>query len=299
VKNQIAVITVWYKSEEVVKDLLEGWRVSMANCQPFLSLHVSANTRHEELEREVRSWSFWQSGAVSVRNPKENIGFAAACNEMSKVADAEWLLFLNPDVELKSDSLQRILKCSQIMDSANQSVGAISLITKGREICGIEWNRLGLFKDCSMSRMSRFVGPSAGAMLIRKSLFLKVGGFNQNLFMWGEDALFALELQSRNETTRLIRLGLQHIGGHSLSDLADRKSKSFLMARNRLLILRAKFPISYKIIYLPTVMLSMVANLLFRKIPQRTAAAYLEGMSVGLWSNLDTFFPNQQNKSGS
>ena len=134
-------------------------------------------------------------------------------------------------------------------------------------------------------------------MLIKRSLFMSLGGFNSNLFMWGEDALFALELQKRGIATTQILLNLLHVGGHSLRGEEERKTKAFLMARNRILILRAKFRLGYKIIYFPAVLMAMALNLVLRKIPEKTGTAYLKGMVAGLTCSINDFFPAQESSS--
>ncbi|MDP9366947.1 MAG: glycosyltransferase, partial [Chloroflexota bacterium] len=57
---------------------------------------------------------------------RENRGFAAACNQGARESDADYLLFLNPDVRLYPDSLTRPIRF--MVEPANARIG----------ICGIQ-----------------------------------------------------------------------------------------------------------------------------------------------------------------
>jgi GT2 family glycosyltransferase len=130
-------------------------------------------------------------------------------------------------------------------------------------------------------------------MLIKRSLFLKLGGFNEGLFMWGEDAELALRLNRLGHKTRELSLGLKHIGGHSVSELTDRRSKAFYIARNRLFILRSMFTLKYRTLHLPIVLIAMLVNAFTRKAMDRTLFAYLKGILAGLAPIPKTLSPRQ------
>lgn len=260
------------------------------------SLAVAENSDHS-LIREAVIAKMASAGTSMFTVPLHgNPGFAKAINQLAHTATSEWILLLNPDVALSENSLLAIIDQARSMDYLRESVGALSLKTKGAHYCGIEWSLLGLFRDRSIKSRRPLIGPSGGAMLIKRSLFLELGGFNEGLFMWGEDAEFALRLSRLGLKTREISLGLEHVGGHSISDLSDRKAKAFFMARNRLFILRTMFSWNYRILHAPVILTAMLANAFTRKAFDRTLFAYLRGMLVGLTHfaispNMATNFP--------
>jgi GT2 family glycosyltransferase len=278
----LTVITVWYKSEIAIDTMLDGWHSSFRASQPMASLAVAENSDHS-LIRNVVMAKMASAGTSMFTVPLHgNPGFAKAINQLAHTATSEWILLLNPDVALNDNSLLAIIDQARNMDDLRESVGALSLKTKGTHHCGIEWSPLGFFRDRTIKSRRPLVGPSGGAMLIKRSLFLELGGFNEGLFMWGEDAEFALRLSRLGHKTREISLGLEHVGGHSIADLSDRKAKAFFMARNRLFILRTMFSLKYRILHSLVIFTVMLVNAFTRKAFDRTLFAYLRGMLVGL-----------------
>lgn len=278
----LTVITVWYKSEIAIDMMFDGWQSSFRASQPMTSLAIAENSDHSLIRAGVMAKMASVESRMLTVPLHGNPGFANAINQLAHAANSDWILLLNPDVALREDSLLAIVEAARNMELLRESVGAISLETEGTHHCGIEWTSLGLFRDRPVSSRQPLIGPSGGAMLIKRSLFLELGGFNEGLFMWGEDADFALTLDRLGHKTREILLGLKHTGGHSLADLSDRRAKAFFMARNRLFILRSRFTLKYRVLRLPVVFIAMIVNAFTRKAIDRTLVAYLKGMMVGL-----------------
>lgn len=278
----LTVITVWYKSEGAIDTMFDGWQTSFASSQPMTALAVAENSDHSWM-RDAAVAKMASVDVPMLTVPLHgNPGFAEAINRLAERATSEWILLLNPDVALGEDSLLAIVDSARNMELQQESVGAVSLRTKGNHHCGIEWSPLGIFQDRSVTSRRPLMGPSGGAMLIKRKLFLELGGFDEGLFMWGEDAEFALRLKRSGHVTRAILLGLDHVGGHSLSELRDRQAKAFFMARNRILILRSEFNFKYKVLHLPVVLTAMLINAFTRKALERTLVDYILGMLAGL-----------------
>lgn len=144
-----------------------------------------------------------------IRN-KENVGFARANNQGFEMADTEFILVLNPDTIIGSDTLKDAVKW---MDE-HPECGAIGVkmvdgnghfLLESKRSFPSTWNSFcKLFGLSSIFPMSRIfaryhlryldkdkphkVPVLAGAfMLLRTELTKKVGGFDENFFMYGED----------------------------------------------------------------------------------------------------------------
>jgi GT2 family glycosyltransferase len=146
---------------------------------------------------------------VIFRQSYENLGFAAANNEASRFVVKDCVMFLNPDTELTPSSLQALsdvlnttpdcgivgarllnsdgtvqLSCVQaiptILNKVLDSNVLRSLFPKSRL-----WGMRPLFEaDAHASRVDAISGA---CMLMRASLFWKVGGFSEEYFMYAED----------------------------------------------------------------------------------------------------------------
>lgn len=125
-----------------------------------------------------------------IRN-SENVGFGTACNQAARSARGEFLLFLNPDVALKqgclaalSRAIKRYPDCSVFIPRTIKPDGTTWYRDRSRIE---EWRQRGrrfrnpVQGDCC----TRFV--DGGVFMIRRDLFLSLGGFDENIFLYHED----------------------------------------------------------------------------------------------------------------
>lgn len=143
-----------------------------------------------------------------IRN-KANLGFSKACNQGAKNSEADFILFLNPDTKLFSNSLfEPILFLSK---EENKDVGIVGVQLKD-EFGNISRNcarfptpysmiyaSLGLDKIFPKifpphfmvewdHKQSRYVDQVMGSFfLIRRELFNKLQGYDERFFVYYED----------------------------------------------------------------------------------------------------------------
>lgn len=148
--------------------------------------------------------------SVKLIKNNTNYGFAKACNQGIKIASGEYILTLNPDTVLENDSL---IKPLQFMDSNDDagSLGVKMVNGNGKFLPeskrGLPTPAAAFYKMMGLSRLfypSRIFGKyyldylnqdeiqsvhvlTGAYMLIRKSVLDKVGLFDEQFFMYGED----------------------------------------------------------------------------------------------------------------
>jgi N-acetylglucosaminyl-diphospho-decaprenol L-rhamnosyltransferase len=147
-----------------------------------------------------------------IRN-EVNRGFAAACNQGEKESKADYLLFLNPDTYLNEDSLAKPLIFMEKGFNQHIGIAGIQLIESNGEIArtcarfptparffskmlGLDRLFPHVFPSYFMSdwdhRESREVDHVMGAFfLIRRLIFEKLGGFDEQFFVYLEDLDFS------------------------------------------------------------------------------------------------------------
>ncbi len=124
---------------------------------------------------------------ITVINNNENLGFIAACNAGSRVAIGEYLVFLNNDTKVTAGWLGKLLEVAKNSTTVG-IVGPKLIYPDGRlqEAGGIVWNdgtawNYGIYNNPDKYEYNylREVDYCSGAcLLVKKSLFEKVGGFD-------------------------------------------------------------------------------------------------------------------------
>ncbi len=149
-----------------------------------------------------------------IRN-KENRGFAKACNQGFKLSTAPYILLLNPDTQLLTTTLEDcitfinkaddvdILGCQLLNDNGTVVPSCSKFPTPigiFRDATGLPKIAPSIFKPGIIMRdwkhgESRFVDQVMGAfMFMRKSIFEKVGYFDERFFVYYEEVDFSKRL---------------------------------------------------------------------------------------------------------
>lgn len=200
---------------------------------------------------------------VEIIRTGNNLGFAAACNRGATVGHAPYLLFLNPDTRLFSNSLSAPLAFMERPENGNVGICGIQLVdeegrvsrtcarfpTLGRLTAG----SLGLDKVPGMRGAAnhmadwnhaenRAVDHVMGAFfLMRRDLFERLGGFDERFFVYLEDV--DLSLRSRRAGWRsvyLVEARAFHAGGGTSRQV--KAHRLFYSLRSRLLYGIKHFP---------------------------------------------------------
>src|SRR5438477_8099393 len=132
----------------------------------------------------------------------DNVGFARACNAGVRVASHDHVLLMNPDVVLLHVSrrdLELALSQRRLGLLAGELIGTRASAARAHLFPNRSWmsellyTALGPFEPRELSarhRVSRVDVPAwacAAAVLIRRSEFLPLGGFDERFFLYYED----------------------------------------------------------------------------------------------------------------
>jgi len=133
---------------------------------------------------------------VEVLHSPTNLGFAEANNRAAKVATGEWLGFLNNDMRVDPSWLRALLGAlDRCPDAA--ALGSRILSWDGERIDfvggGVNYQGHGHQVDfgtpvsASAEEPRRLLFACGGAMLVRRSVFLELEGFDPSFFAYFED----------------------------------------------------------------------------------------------------------------
>ncbi len=142
-------------------------------------------------------------GSVVAINNKKNLGFAKACNQGAKVAKGEYLLFLNNDTVVTEKWLDVLVR---ELDT-NKNIGIVGpklLYPDGTiQEAGIvfdnkKWPHHIYKKEGGdalyVNKKRQFQCLTAACFLVRKNIFEKVGGFDEDYVNGLEDLDFCFKV---------------------------------------------------------------------------------------------------------
>jgi GT2 family glycosyltransferase len=188
-----------------------------------------------------------------IRNPG-NRGFGAASNQAAARGRAPFLLILNPDTRVGPDTLERVMAYLEAPDHA--SVGIVGVRLTDDEGCtqrtcarAPTYSRL-LVQAAGIDRLLRPVLPPhfmtewdhadtrpvdqvMGAfLLIRRSLFERLGGFDERFFVYYEDVdLCVRAAEAGADIVHFAGASAWHKGGGTTDGVRDRRLFYFLRSQ--------------------------------------------------------------------
>jgi hypothetical protein len=140
------------------------------------------------------------------RNPN-NLGFGASCNIGLTMANGQFVVFMNSDVEILNDNwLTKFLEVSNTYDLVG--VSSCRLMPD---------NNLKTFKHIGQSSLNIDYSYIEGHVLFgKKELFLELNGFDEIFFMYCEDVDLSWRVRSKGKRLGLIDdSSFRHLGGAS------------------------------------------------------------------------------------
>jgi N-acetylglucosaminyl-diphospho-decaprenol L-rhamnosyltransferase len=254
---KLTVIVVSYNTRELTLVCLASL---FANTHETPFRAVVFDNASEDGSADAIAEAFPQ---VELIRSQENLGFARANNIVAAEADTEWLLLLNPDTEVFDGAIDRLMAFSEAHPEAGIT-GGRTVFPDGSLNIASCWNQITPWSMvCSAFGLSaafpdsRLFNPEAIGgwkrdsvrhvdivvgcfLMIRRSLWEELGGFDLKYFMYGEEADLCL---------RAARLGyrpmitpdatIMHIVGAASRQSAERR---VLVAKARSTLIRDHWP---------------------------------------------------------
>lgn len=281
IDSNLTLVTVLYEGASTLERTIPTWITALRGTG--IRCVIIDNSRTDDVMELIQELD-WQSVPYSYSRRNDNPGFATSANAVVMRSETPWVFLLNPDVFLAPEQITAVQNhAREKVRSSSHAPTAVSMITNGEHTCGISLDRLGYFSDRPVISSQPCLGPSGGAALFERKAFLAFGGFDDDLFAWGEDAGLAIRMYAAGVRTQELILGLDHEGGHSVASLAGQRMKARLLARNRILVMRRNFAWQFQM----TVGLAQIAMILangVRKVLLGTGRQHYAGVVAGFQS---------------
>jgi len=129
--RDISVVIVNYNSGSYLEKCIRSILTNAATSIKSLDIIVVDNASSDD--SIVRLMSFFGSHPkVRIQHNIKNVGFAKACNQGTKMASGDYIIYLNPDCEIHEDMFSSLLDTIQYCPKVGM-VGAMLLNTDGTE----------------------------------------------------------------------------------------------------------------------------------------------------------------------
>jgi hypothetical protein len=201
---QLSIIIVSYNTEELLTDCLQS--ITKATRGLETETFVVDNNSSDRTVETVKEKFPW----VKLVANSKNLGFSKANNLALKIAKGKYILVLNPDTVLESDTLLKMLEfmdknpeysmatCKVKLESGELDLDARRRFpTPWRAFCHFShlskiFKNINFFSEYYMDdvpeNQQHEVDACAGAfMFIRSSALEEVGFFDEDFFFYGED----------------------------------------------------------------------------------------------------------------
>lgn len=217
---------------------------------------------------------------------EENLGFAMSNNVAFKESMGRCVLFLNPDTELEGSAINHLYDVLISLPDAG-AVGARLLNTDGtiqtsavqafpsilNQILNTSflrkrfprsrlWGMQTLFSDSG--EPSEIDVISGACIMLRRSLFDKVGGFNSNYFMYSEDVDLCLKSRQSGHLNYFVPAAtIVHHGGASSDQNKVSNFSSVMLLESRWKYFSTTRPQFYKYLYRASIFAISIVRILF------------------------------------
>lgn len=248
--SRVAVITVSYASGSVLPAFLDS--IARSTEEPAVSIVVDNKPDDDAIARESR-----QRGARYLAAP-DNPGYGGAINRgvLAVPPGVEWILVSNPDVVLGIGALDRLL---EVADS-DPRIGAVgpsiinpdgSVYPSARAIPSIgngighalfanlwptnPWTRQ--YHHDRPTSVPRSAGWLSGScVLVRRTVFDAIGGFDDGYFMYFEDVDLGYRIGRLGYSNVYVPAATaEHLGGHSTASRPDAMVRAHHQSARRFL----------------------------------------------------------------
>lgn len=188
----IDIVFVTYNSERWIEDCIASISAShfdLKQISLYFVDNASSDSTCEKLYEAKKNYGAKYAN-FSIVLASQNLGFGKGNNVGAALGNSKYLFFLNIDTTLYADTL----------------CGIFSEITKDSQEVALWELRQFPYEH------PKFYNPinlettwcSGAAFIIRRKLFEEIGGFDENIFMYGEDVDLSWRARARGYTIRYL-----------------------------------------------------------------------------------------------
>ena len=242
---QVSIVMVNYKTYELTKNAI----ASIEKETKGITYEIVVVDNSEDSEETKKLKTLERENVHVFQNIKNN-GFGAGNNFGVKETKGEYVLFLNTDTQLVNNAVFELYN----VISKDDSIGAVGANLLGKDLkptTSFELKEKNL-KNEKESILVDYIlkkkiiknyyynysdkplvieGYICGAcLMIKRSVFDEIGGFNENIFMYAEEVLLCRQIREKSHL-KLVNVPsaiVIHFEGGSIGWMDSKKAKRFV-----------------------------------------------------------------------
>lgn len=226
---------------ECLRAVADEWRTRSAGLETVVVDNASTDGSLEAV-RELQKQDPAPEPAVRLIASARNLGFGAACNLAARETTGRYLLLLNPDARIDATSLQRLVEALEADSRLGVAAPGLhypdgSLQSGWAPPVGVLGEAIRKFRNRFEGRawnhrlLPRLLRPllgqgwfSAACLLVRRSAFEEVSGFDEGFFLYFEDADLGLRLAREDWRQRQVKgARAWHLRGVTTGQFGNRR----------------------------------------------------------------------------
>lgn len=234
----LSIVVINYNTKKMVQNLIRFINIYTNNINYEIIIVDNSKEDHQRIENNI-------SANVKVLYTDNN-GFWAACNQGVRIANGQYLLFINSDTVFKNNVISQ---CIDYMDS-NLTIGILGcklVLPDGSLDHGCkrgfptpqaalyyylkldkkypQSKKYGAYRMTYLSdnEISEVDAVSGAFLMIRKKLFERLNGFDETFFMYGEDLDLCLRVKQNGfKVVYFPNVTVTHLKGQSGLNVMDK-----------------------------------------------------------------------------
>jgi len=238
VKQGLSIVIVNYYSENYITPLVETI-VSNIQIKNYEIIIVSNSLSTFQWENK-----YLENNHIKIIENNKNVGFGIGINKGVEYSNYDYFCMLNPDIQINKNTLDELYKFFQTVDT---DVGAISCMIKNSDgtrqntfFMDTKFSKKGFtvlyLKSIFPNKIRNFIfnddeqtkqkfdftkpfevgGFYCPFVMMKKSAFLDVGGFDPDFFMYAEDTdLFRTRFSKKYKCIFYPQVELIHFSGQT------------------------------------------------------------------------------------
>lgn len=252
---KLSIIVVSYNTAGLTCQTLDSVQLSLERSPELkknTEIFVVDNNSSDQSVKEIKKFNEVFTNFTLIEN-NDNKGFAGANNQAAQLATGEYLLLLNSDTIVQRKALAELVETAQ---KEKLGIGASLLLNTDRTIQAQGGELPSLFTlsnhmfflddlpfvgklfpstqytganfinqtadellENKKSSVSKIGWVGGTAMLIKKSLWDKIGPLDENIFMYGEDIELCLRANKQGSKIGVVKQSqIIHLGSASSSN---------------------------------------------------------------------------------